>query len=949
MPDPRLSCPICLRRGAGLIPAPRHVATWDELNGPEQMAMLAEVGAALGRGTPGFVASSAHDHFHLREASGSRLTTGGRDPLLPLLAERLDTAQSVDLAIAFAMDSGVALLEPWFRELLARGGWLRIVVGDYLDTTDPTALARLLDLEGAELFVFETGGLSFHPKAWLFRAADARGAAIVGSSNLSQSALTEGVEWNLHSEDAADSVAEAFEELVARPEGKPLTAAWIDAYAKRRRTRPMPEFTARVVAEEGPPPEPHSIQQEALEALSLSRSNGHRAGLVVLATGLGKTWLAAFDTIRAKAGRILFVAHRDEILTQAMAAFRKVRPDAKLGRYTGTEKEAEAEILFASVQTLGRIGHLRQFDRDHFDYIVVDEFHHAAASTYQKLISHFTPRFLLGLTATPDRTDGADLLGLCGENLVYQCDLFRGIDAGHLSPFHYFGVPDDVDYAQIPWRSGQFDLTALDAALATEARALNALEQYRKRATGPAIGFCCSMRHADYMAEYFRAAGLRAVAVHSGPSSAPRASSLAALGRGEIDILFTVDMFNEGVDVPEIGTVLMLRPTESAIIWLQQLGRGLRRVEGKVLQVIDYIGNHRSFLTKVATLLQAGAGDRSISTKLEALQAGEFQMPKGCEITYELQIIDILRNLLRPKEGAAELEAFYVDFRDRNGIRPKAVEVFRNGFDPRASGHGGWFDFVRDMGDAVPERPFATHGRMLREMERPRGLSRAALTGLRDIAAGRQPSEGAEELAFNPHLAQSGASLRLARPDASGELESLVRELVEWRLAETPIVREAAEASSTFVGKPQALELWQRYYVPDIAAFFGEEYKQNVWRTGMKALPEKKIMILLANVSTQELQYPNEFLSASRLKWFSQNQTRQEGKHGRIISGTEGHDVHLFIRRGNIVSGKVNPFIYCGQPKFVDWTGEKPIEVIWDLPVPAPRALWAELGIPDND
>jgi hypothetical protein len=324
-------------------------------------------------------------------------------------------------------------------------------------------------------------------------------------------------------------------------------------------------------------------------------------------------------------------------------------------------------------------------------------------------------------------------------------------------------------------------------------------------------------------------------------------------------------------------------------------------------------------------------------------------MPKGCEITYELQVIDILRNLLRPKEGAAELEAFYVDFRDRNGTRPTAVEVFRNGFDPRASGHGGWFDFVSDMGDAVPERPFATHGRLLREMERPRGLSRAALTGLRDIAAGQQPSEGGEELAFNPHLAQSGSSLRLARPDASGELEALVRELVEWRLAETPIAREAAEGAATFVGKPQALELWQRYYVPDIAAFFGEEYKQNVWRTGMKALPEKKIMILLANVSTQELQYPNEFLSASRLKWFSQNQTRQEGKHGRIISGTEGHDVHLFIRRGNIVSGKVNPFIYCGQPKFVDWTGEKPIEVIWDLPVPAPRALWAELGIPDND
>ena len=949
MTDARLTCPICIRRDAGLIPAPRHVPAWVDLTELEQKSMLAEMGAALSRGTSGFVASSAHDHFHLRAGNGARLTTGGPDPLLPLLAECLDMAVSVDLAIAFAMDSGVALLEPWFRELLARGGQLRIVVGDYLDTTDPTALARLLDLDGAELFVFETGGLSFHPKAWLVRAADARGTAIVGSSNLSQSALTEGVEWNLHSEEAADSVAAAFEDLLARSEVKPLTTAWIDAYAKRRRARPLPEFTARVVAEEGPPPEPHAIQKEALEALTLSRSNGHSAGLVVLATGLGKTWLAAFDTIQAQASRILFVAHRDEILTQAMAAFRKVCPEAKLGRYTGIEKKADAEILFASVQTLGRIGHLRQFARDHFDYIVVDEFHHAAASIYQKLISHFTPRFLLGLTATPDRTDGADLLGLCGENLVYECDLFRGIDAGHLSPFHYFGVPDEVDYAQIPWRSGQFDPSALDAALATEARALNALEQYRKRASGPAIGFCCSMRHADYMADYFRTAGLNAVAVHSGQNSAPRASSLAALGRGEIDILFAVDMFNEGVDVPEIGTVLMLRPTESAIIWLQQLGRGLRRVEGKVLQVIDYIGNHRSFLTKVATLLQAGAGDRSITTKLDALQAGEFQMPHGCEITYELEVIDILRNLLRPKEGAAELEAFYVDFREQNSIRPTAVEVFRNGFDPRASGHGGWFDFVRDMGDALPERPFATHGRLLRELERPRDLSRSVLKGLRDVVAGRQPSDGASELAFNQHLTQGGDGFRLARPDASGELEPLVRELIDWRLAEAPIVRELAEASSTFVGKPQSLELWQRYYVPDIAEFFGEEYKQNLWRTGMKALPEKKIMILLANVSTQDLTYENAFLSPSRLKWFSQNQTRQDGKHGRIINGGEGHEVHLFVRRGNKVNGKVNPFIYCGNPKFSGWEGEKPIEVFWELVEPVPEELRAELGVPGSN
>ncbi|TDE33729.1 DUF3427 domain-containing protein [Antarcticimicrobium sediminis] len=912
------------------------------------MFMLAEIGQALGRGVRELTASSDHQHFHLREHEDTiqpaRLTTGGNDPLLPLLTEQLDQAQSVDLAVAFAMDSGVALLEPWLRELLERGGRLRVVVGDYLDTTDPTALARLYDLDGAELYVFETSGLSFHPKAWLFRAANQRGAAIVGSSNLSQSALRDGVEWNLHSEDAADQVAAAFEELLQSPQVQPLTPEWIDVYAKRRRSRPLPEFTAQVVAEEGPPPDPHPIQREALDALEGSRQNGQRAGLVVLATGLGKTWLAAFDTIETKAQRILFVAHREEILTQAMAAFRRIRPEATLGRYTGTEKSADADILFASIQTLGRIGHLRQFTPDHFDYIIVDEFHHAAARTYQALIRHFTPRFLLGLTATPDRSDGADLLGLCGENLVYSCDLFRGIDEGHLSPFHYFGVPDDVDYAQIPWRSGQFDPTALETVLATQARARNALEQYRDKAQGPAIGFCCSMRHADFMAELFNAEGIRAVSVHSGPGSAPRASSLAALGKGEIDILFAVDMFNEGVDVPEIGTVLMLRPTESAIVWLQQLGRGLRRVEGKVLKVIDYIGNHRSFLTKVATLLQSGSGDRSISSRLEALDNGTFQMPAGCKITYDLEVIETLRALLRPHEGAAEIEAFYRDFRERTGTRPTAAELYRNSFDPRASGHGSWFAFVRDMGDDLPERPFATHGRLLSDIEKPRGLNRAALVGLRDLTAGSMPSEGAVELAFNTHV--TGEGTRLSRPDASGLLGQLVDELVEWRLAEMPSVRAAAEPKPTFKGKSDTLEPYQRYFVPDIAAHFEVEWANHLWRTGMKPLPDKKIMILLAGVANPEQVYPNKFLSPTRLQWFSQNQTKQASKHGRILNGTEGHTVHLFIRRGNKLNGKVNPFIYCGQPSFAGWEGEKPIKVQWDLATPVPRSLWAELGIP---
>ncbi|WP_428926865.1 DUF3427 domain-containing protein [Marinibacterium sp. SX1] len=907
--------------------------------------MLGALAGALSSGISRLRTSTFLGHFHFVLDDRGRLTTGGADPLLPLLGEHIDKATSVDLAVAFAMDSGVALLEPWLRELLARKGRLRIIVGDYLDTTDPAALRRLLDLDGAELFVFETRGLSFHPKAWLFRAADASGMAVVGSSNLSKSALEEGVEWNLHSEAATDQVADAFEDLLRRQQVAPLTEEWVESYARRRRAQPLPEFSRKMVEDEGPPPEPHPIQVEALEALQATRQTGHRAGLVVLATGLGKTWLAAFDTQRANADRVLFVAHRDEILTQAMSAFRKVRPEARMGRYSGTEKEADADILFASIQTLGRAQHLRRFAPDRFDYIVVDEFHHAAARTYQNLIDHFTPRFLLGLTATPDRTDGGDLLGLCGENLVYQCDLFRGIEAGRLSPFHYFGVPDDIDYAQIPWRSGQLDPTELEAQLATTARAENALEQFRKRAKGPAIGFCCSKRHADYMAQFFRDAGLRAVAVHSGEDSAPRASSLTQLGAGELDILFAVDMFNEGVDVPEIGTVLMLRPTESAIIWLQQLGRGLRKFEGKVLQVIDYIGNHRSFLTKVATLTGAGAGDRSITRKLDEWERGELTMPPGCEVTYELETIDILRTLLKPKEGAAELEAFYLDFRDRQGVRPTAIEVFRNGFDPRATGHGSWFSFVRDMGDPLPEEVFASHARLLADIERPKRYTAEALAAIEAILAGQQPRSGTEALGFDPHFSDGRNGWQLTRPSRGAALRELAQELIAWRKAETPGT-EVAEPEAPFVHRSKGLQLWQRYLAPEIAEAFGVEYKQNVWRTGILPIREKNALILLANVSTQDLVYENGFLGPDRLRWFSQNRTTQDGRHGRIISGKEDEEVHLFVRRGNKVNGKVNPFIYCGKPRFLSWEGEKPIAVTWQLTEPVPIALQAELGVP---
>lgn len=648
-------------------------------------------------------------------ATRRALFTGGTaDPLLPHLKHHLALSQAADIAVAFTLRSGLQLIQSYLQDVLDRGGRLRIVTGDYLGATDPDALLRLLDLSGqAECRVFETEGStttavfagSFHPKAYVFQHRDGTGAAFIGSSNLSGTALTTGIEWNYRVLESRDRVGwgeirVAFESLFTSPNTVPLTPEWIDRY-RSRRTAGSPFGAVDVVPDPEPEiPIPHVIQDEALAALDNTRANGRRAGLVVLATGLGKTWLSAFDSRAFR--RVLFVAHREEILGQALATYRAIRPHDSMGRYTGDEKSPTAVALFASIQTLGRQAHLDRFLPDEFDYIVVDEFHHAEARTYRRLIEYFKPRFLLGLTATPERTDGADLLTLCDNNLVYRCDLTEGIRRELLCPFRYFGVPDTVDYRNIPWRNRKFDEDELTKAVATQARAANALDQYRRRGGQRTIAFCVSQRHADFMASYLRDQGISAVAVHAGPTSAARAESLEELKCGSLAVICAVDMFNEGVDVPELDTVMMLRPTESRILWLQQFGRGLRRSDpSKKLTVIDYIGNHRSFMLKPQALFNLPPGEREVLNLLERLETGTAELPPGCEVTYELEVKDIFRSLLSRSDSAVELlKRRYQDFRETLGVRPTAAEMFREGYNPRAmhTAFGSWLGFVKTQG-----------------------------------------------------------------------------------------------------------------------------------------------------------------------------------------------------------------------------------------------------------
>ncbi len=1017
---------ILIRNSAGFVLAPRrHVKRWRDLSEKEQTALIARVTAAQkllenGKALAPVSLVETEPHFHLRiEAPAvtatlipdapheSPLISGGEDALQAHLRPLIDRAQSVDLAVSFLMTSGAQLVLPHLRNLLERGGRLRLLTGDYLGVTEPTALRMMQDLEcDRHLYIFQADHVPFHPKAWMFSFGDGAGALIVGSSNLSRPALTEGVEWNLRHFDRSDalplrSARVAFEKLLARPEVIDLTPDWVDSY-EARRIAPLPTHSGVQREADEDAPEPHAIQKEALQALAATRAKGYRAGLVVLATGLGKTFLAAFDSQPAK--RVLFVAHREEILTQAMAVFRALRPNARLGRFGGEVKDFDADVLFASIQTLSRTAHLNRFSPDNFDYIVVDEFHHAAAITYRRLIDHFTPRFLLGLTATPDRSDGGDLLGLCEENLVYECDLWSGIDRELLSPFNYFGVPDPVEYAQIPWRSGRFDEAALTEAVATQARAENALEQLERRGGKKAIGFCVSRRHADFMAEFSLERGLRAVAVHSGEKSAPRASALKALEDGDLDIVYAVDMFNEGVDVPSIDTVMMLRPTESPVIWLQQLGRGLRRSAEKThLSVIDYIGNHRIFLTKARTLLRVGAGEGALRIALEKLERQDISFPTGCEITYELEALNILKALIRQPRDGEELTAFYRDFRDRHGVRPTASEVQHAGFNPGRTGHGGWLGFVNDMGDLAGETHSAwtAHKDLLDEIETTRMTRSYKMLALRGMIERRQfpgrisvadlaervarlarrNPEIKADLSEDPDDTEAVKTLLTKFPlkllgetdwfhlgsgffetsfgdGHDAQLSELASELVDWRLLrhfqtrsvtydrlDTPHLAETADPAGSRPTSPaMGPKIWQEYPRERIPPLFGAVFNTGSWNAGIVVVKNVKAMVLLVTMDKSSMSvgdhYADEFASPTRFVWQTQTRTRRVSNHGKIISGEEpGWTVHLFVRKSKMRDGRAAPFRYAGPVSFVDWDGEAPITVQWDLAEPLPNAL----------
>jgi diadenosine tetraphosphate (Ap4A) HIT family hydrolase len=498
------------------------------------------------------------------------LATGGEDdPFARHVLPLFDRADEIAIIAAFVQSSGLERIQSAAEAALRRGARIRIVTGDYLNITQAEALDTLLDWErGAQDDEVATSGrfearvievlppqvTSFHPKAWHFESKKF-GTAFVGSSNLSRSALERGIEWNLRVDRDRDAfgyqrIREAFEDLWAR--ARRLDPEWIAEYARRARKVQLP-FPPGEEEEEAlePAPEPHKVQVEALAALRACRVSGRGRAIVVLATGLGKTWLAAFDfgQLAEELGRrprVLFVAHRSELLKQAAKTYRRqllaMAETGRVGWFVGDTGELSADLVFASVAKLSRPEHLARLTAEQFDYVVIDEVHHAAADSYRKILDHIDPRFLLGLTATPDRADTADILGLFDDNIAYRADISRGIELKRLTTFHYLGIKDEIDYANIPWRNKRFDPEVLASAVQTVARMETLWRAWIDHPGTRTLAFCCSIHHANFVRDWLRSKGVRVAAVYAGDGSDEREESIARLERGELD----------GVDVPSI-------------------------------------------------------------------------------------------------------------------------------------------------------------------------------------------------------------------------------------------------------------------------------------------------------------------------------------------------------------------------------------------------------------
>jgi superfamily II DNA or RNA helicase len=907
----------------------------------------------------------------------SALLTGTRlDPSLgSQLRKEIATADRVDILCSFIRWSGLRVLLDDLRQLTDResndGPRLRVITTSYMGATDPKAIEVLSELPRTEIRIsYDTRRTRLHAKAYLFRRATGFGSAYVGSANLSNAALSEGLEWTTkisHYElpylwNKIVGTFETYwqdEEFQHYQKDAPERLRLAIRRERASAVEPASEVTFDL--------RPYPFQEEILDVLAAEREIQQKyCHLVVAATGTGKTMIGAFDYARLcrelnRKPSLLFVAHREEILRQALGSFRGVLRDQNFGDLLiGGHDPPQETHLFCSIQSYNSRDLVRRA-ADAFEYIVIDEFHHAAAPSYRELLDHVRPRILLGLTATPERSDQLDILQWFDGRASAEIRLPDAINRRLLCPFQYFGVSDSVNLDGLTWQRGGYRVEDLDQVYTgNDVRALLVLNKVHdillnaKRARG--LGFCVSKAHAEFMARYFSERGVASAALTADSREDLRRSVQNQLRNREINFIFVVDLYNEGIDIPEIDTVLFLRPTESLTVYLQQLGRGLRQHEEKeCLTVLDFIGAQRREFRFASRF-------RALSTKPEErldreIEHGFPHLPNGCVIRLERvaqqRVLDNVRGsirLLRPRMivGLRDLGRYL-------GRRPtieEALDYFDTSLDALLK-RGLWSRLLADAGLAeTPSDP--DEDRLARGLRRVLHVDcadqiRQWLSHLESVDGG---SSGAARLAEMLHVSiwghdskgwtLSSATERLRNnPTARNDL----REILQHRLRHSP----AHHAGRV----PQAagpLTIHAAYTRDEILVGLGHwslERRPDL-REGVLHIPGARVDAFFVTLQKSEddysptTMYEDYLISHELFHWQSQSNTSVESPTGRrYIHHRELNYLPLLFVRDtkSLPSGLSAPYYFLGPCEYVSHEGNRPISIVWRLLHSVPARL----------
>ncbi|MFE7166310.1 DUF3427 domain-containing protein [Streptomyces sp. NPDC057616] len=946
-------------------------------DGPRQLLSLAE------REAPGVYAIRP-----LTPLSETALITNAPDDpnLGAELRAELATADRIDLLCAFVKWHGIRVLEDALRAARERGVRIRVITTTYIGATDRYALDRLVREFGADVRInYEIRSTRLHAKAWLFRRETGFNTAYVGSSNLSKAALLDGLEWNVRlSSVATPRVLDKFEATFDAYWDDPAFETYDPDEDGDRLSEALRRAGGSGTGDElkinlsGLEVQPFPHQRDMLERLRVEREiRDHHENLLVAATGTGKTVMAALDyrAMRDRQGgklpRLLFVAHRKEILKQSLRTYQEVLADASFGEllYNGQEPR-EWTHVFASVQSLN-LRRLEQLDPGHFDVIVIDEFHHATANTYRRVLQHLQPAELLGLTATPERMDGLNVQDeFFDGRIAAEMRLWEALEADLLCPFHYFGIPDGTDLTQLSWRAGSYDRDELDNVYtASDARAHIVIKQVGDKISHPAamraLGFCVTKKHAHFMARQFNKAGFQTAALDADSSPAERELKLRELRDGKIQVIFSVDLFNEGLDIPDVDTLLLLRPTNSATVFLQQLGRGLRRTPNKpVLTVLDFIGQHRAefrFEEQFRALTNL-----SRNRLVDSIERDFPHLPSGCQILLEGKSKDLVLNNIRTQLNAT-INTLAKEVRDYSTPKLGAyLRESRRDIKELYKSDNSWTKVLRRAGviKAAPqpgEEDLLKRVHSFLHVDDPE-RARTYLQLLSDEAPDYDSLSPADQayarMLFFNLWDKAGGFSSYREGLESLRAQSLVRDELQQVLS---YVLDRTDHFPIPLDGPLGhlpLKIHSAYNRSEVLSALGVArlggQMPGVFSQGVTWVDEIETDALLITLEKNErdfsptVRYKDYAISPTRFHWESQSTTPATSPTGLRYQhhARRGSHVLLFLRRykSNAI-GKSEPWMFLGPATYVKHTGSKPMAITWDLKHELPADVWTYSAI----